>query len=65
MYHVRLLEELGECTEALSLLDVNSKSRVIVDKTAIMEARGLLAYFSHLMCPSKRHHSTATLQAQI
>ncbi|KAK0446042.1 NMDA receptor-regulated protein 1-domain-containing protein [Desarmillaria tabescens] len=39
MYHVRLLEDLGEFTEALSLLDVNSKSRVIVDKTAIMEAR--------------------------
>ncbi|KAG7446845.1 N-terminal acetyltransferase A, auxiliary subunit [Guyanagaster necrorhizus] len=42
MYHVRLLEELGEFTEALSLLDVSSKSRVIVDKTAIMEARARL-----------------------
>lgn len=41
LYHVRVLEELGETSEALSLLDVSSKSRAIVDRTAIMEFRGL------------------------
>jgi peptide alpha-N-acetyltransferase len=40
LYHVRLLEELGEFTEALAMLDVNAKSRAIVDRTAIMEIRG-------------------------
>lgn len=40
LYHVRVLEDLGEYTEALSLLDINAKSRAIVDRTAIMEFRG-------------------------
>ena len=40
LYHVRLLEELGENQEALNLLDVNAKSRAIIDRTAIMEFRG-------------------------
>jgi peptide alpha-N-acetyltransferase len=40
LYHVRLLEDLGEYTEALSILDVSAKSRAIVDRTAIMEIRG-------------------------
>ncbi|KAG6833055.1 hypothetical protein H0H87_012066 [Tephrocybe sp. NHM501043] len=31
LYHVRLLEEMEEYTDALSLLDINSKSRAIVD----------------------------------
>ncbi|KAJ7057790.1 NMDA receptor-regulated protein 1-domain-containing protein [Mycena amicta] len=42
LYHVRLLEDLGEHTEALSILDVNAKSRTIVDRTAIMEIRARL-----------------------
>ncbi|KAJ7857249.1 NMDA receptor-regulated protein 1-domain-containing protein [Mycena olivaceomarginata] len=42
LYHVRLLEELGEFTEALAMLDVNAKSRAIVDRTAIMEIRARL-----------------------
>ncbi|KAF7300714.1 hypothetical protein HMN09_00957200 [Mycena chlorophos] len=42
LYHVRLLEELGEHTAALSMLDVNAKSRTIVDRTAIMEYRARL-----------------------
>jgi tetratricopeptide (TPR) repeat protein len=40
LYHVGLLIELEEYVEALSLLDVNAKARVIVDRTAIMENRG-------------------------
>ncbi|KAG5654558.1 hypothetical protein H0H81_000083 [Sphagnurus paluster] len=40
LYHIHLLEEMGEFSEALSLLDVNAKSRAIVDRTAIMETRG-------------------------
>ncbi|KAK7046670.1 NMDA receptor-regulated protein 1-domain-containing protein, partial [Favolaschia claudopus] len=42
LYHIRVLEELGEFTEALALLDVNAKSRAIVDKTSIMEIRARL-----------------------
>jgi N-alpha-acetyltransferase 15/16, NatA auxiliary subunit len=40
LYHVRVLEDLGENAEALSLLDINAKSRAIVDRTSIMEFRG-------------------------
>jgi N-alpha-acetyltransferase 15/16, NatA auxiliary subunit len=40
LYYVRLVEDLGETSEALNLLDVYAKTRVIVDRTAIMEARG-------------------------
>lgn len=40
MFHVKILEESGDYAEALAFLDVNSKSRVIVDKTGIMETRG-------------------------
>ncbi|KAF8067854.1 NMDA receptor-regulated protein 1-domain-containing protein [Lyophyllum atratum] len=42
LYHIYLLEEMGEFSEALSLLDVNAKSRAIVDRTAIMETRARL-----------------------
>ncbi|KAF5352217.1 hypothetical protein D9758_009235 [Tetrapyrgos nigripes] len=42
LYHVRILEELGEYSEALNLLDTNAKERAIVDKTAIMEFRARL-----------------------
>jgi hypothetical protein len=40
LYHIQLLEDMDECSEALSMLDVNAKSRAIVDRTAIMETRG-------------------------
>lgn len=40
LYHVRLLEELGEYTDALEIIDVGAKDRSIVDRTAIMEVRG-------------------------
>lgn len=40
MYHIRILEELEEYSEALTMLDKNAKSRVIVDRTAVMETRG-------------------------
>ncbi|KAI0371305.1 NMDA receptor-regulated protein 1a [Pilatotrama ljubarskyi] len=42
LYHLRVLEELGEYSEALALLDANAKSRTIVDRTAIMEFRARL-----------------------
>lgn len=40
LYHIRILEDLGETSEALNILDINAKSRAIVDRTAIMEIRG-------------------------
>lgn len=40
LYHVRVLEDLGEYTEALTLLDANAKSRAIIDRVAIQEFRG-------------------------
>ncbi|OJT12705.1 N-alpha-acetyltransferase 16, NatA auxiliary subunit [Trametes pubescens] len=42
LYHVRVLEELGEHTEALALLDTSAKSRAIIDRVAIMEFRARL-----------------------
>ncbi|KAI0047730.1 N-terminal acetyltransferase A, auxiliary subunit [Auriscalpium vulgare] len=39
LYHVRLLEELEEYPEALNMLDINAKSRAIVDRVGIMETR--------------------------
>ena len=46
LYRVRVLEELGELEEALSMLDNGAKSRVIVDRTAVMETRGeIYIYF--------------------
>ncbi|EPQ53593.1 N-terminal acetyltransferase A, auxiliary subunit [Gloeophyllum trabeum ATCC 11539] len=42
LYHVRLLEDLDENSEALSLLDTSAKSRAIVDRKAIMEYRARL-----------------------
>jgi N-alpha-acetyltransferase 15/16, NatA auxiliary subunit len=44
LYHVRVLEDLGEHAAALSLLDTNAKSRAIVDRTAIMEFRGEITF---------------------
>ena len=40
LYHVRVLEDLGEYTDALALLDANAKSRAIIDRVAIQEFRG-------------------------
>ncbi|TRM60398.1 NMDA receptor-regulated protein 1-domain-containing protein [Schizophyllum amplum] len=42
LYHIRVLEELGQLQDALNLLDVSAKSRAIVDRTAIMETRSRL-----------------------
>ncbi|KAL5514354.1 hypothetical protein ACEPAG_2442 [Sanghuangporus baumii] len=42
LYHVRVMEELGELNEALQKLDNSAKSRVIVDRTAVMETRARL-----------------------
>ncbi|KAI0766255.1 NMDA receptor-regulated protein 1-domain-containing protein [Irpex lacteus] len=42
LYHIRVLEDLGEYREALNLLDVNAKSRAIIDRVAIMEYRARL-----------------------
>ncbi|EJD05554.1 NMDA receptor-regulated protein 1a [Fomitiporia mediterranea MF3/22] len=42
LYHIRVLEELGELNEALGKLDDAAKSRVIVDRTAVMETRARL-----------------------
>ncbi|KAI0305165.1 NMDA receptor-regulated protein 1-domain-containing protein [Multifurca ochricompacta] len=39
LYHVRILEDMGELAEALTFLDVNAKSRSIVDRIAVMETR--------------------------
>lgn len=48
LYHVRVLEELGETKQALSLLDSKAKDRIIVDRTAVMENRGY--FLSVLLC---------------
>lgn len=42
LYYVRVLEDTGELREALSVLDTNAKSRIIVDRVAVMETRGML-----------------------
>ncbi|KAF9652586.1 N-terminal acetyltransferase A, auxiliary subunit [Thelephora ganbajun] len=42
LYHVALLEEVGQFSEALSLLDTNAKARLIIDRTAVMERRARL-----------------------
>jgi hypothetical protein len=41
LYHIRILEEKGDFSEALTLLDMNAKSRAIVDRVAVLEARGV------------------------
>ena len=51
LYHVRVLEDLGEASEALTMLDINAKSRAIIDRIAIMEFRGMVpSYFTHEPC---------------
>ncbi|EIW77090.1 N-terminal acetyltransferase A, auxiliary subunit [Coniophora puteana RWD-64-598 SS2] len=42
LYHVRVLEELGENTEALAFLDKYAQSRYIVHRTSTMEYRARL-----------------------
>ncbi len=42
LYHVRILEERGDLSEALTLLDMNAKSRAIVDRVAVTETRGMI-----------------------
>lgn len=42
LYHIRILEEKGELSEALTLLDMNAKSRAIVDRVAVLETRGVI-----------------------
>ena len=58
LYHICILEEMEDYSEALAILDVNAKSRSIVDRTAIMETRGtpLPRLSSHLISypPSAR-----------
>ncbi|TFK86666.1 N-terminal acetyltransferase A, auxiliary subunit [Polyporus arcularius HHB13444] len=39
LYHVRVLEDLGDYTEAIALLDASAKERTIIDRVAIMEFR--------------------------
>ncbi|KAF8970163.1 NMDA receptor-regulated protein 1-domain-containing protein [Flammula alnicola] len=39
IYYVNILEEVGDLSEALSILDKSSKSRSIVDRTSILEIR--------------------------
>jgi hypothetical protein len=41
LYHVRILEEKGDLSEALTLLDMNARSRAIVDRVAVIETRGM------------------------
>ena len=45
LYHVKVLEDMGESAEALTLLDMSAKSRAIVDRVGVMETRG--ATLSH------------------
>jgi hypothetical protein len=40
LYHVRVLEELGEISESLNLLESSADSEAIIDRTSIMEIRG-------------------------
>ncbi|KAH9477761.1 N-terminal acetyltransferase A complex auxiliary subunit NAA15 [Psilocybe cubensis] len=39
IYYVNILEEIGELSEALSVLDSSAKSRSIVDRTSILQIR--------------------------
>ena len=53
LYHISILEELGELQEALNMLDTNAKARVIIDRKAIMECRGAIT-FVNVQAPSSR-----------
>jgi N-alpha-acetyltransferase 15/16, NatA auxiliary subunit len=45
LYHVRVLEDIGELAEALAFLNIKEKSKAIVDQVAIMETRGTVYRF--------------------
>ncbi|CDO77958.1 hypothetical protein BN946_scf184971.g8 [Trametes cinnabarina] len=49
LYHVRILEGLGEYAEGLALLDTNAKERIIIDRVSIMEFRA--RFLSKLSSP--------------
>ena len=40
LYYIHVLEELEDYEAALSYLDKNAESKVIVDRTSILETRG-------------------------
>ncbi|KAK7036634.1 hypothetical protein VNI00_011567 [Paramarasmius palmivorus] len=63
LYHVRVLEELGEWSEALALLDASAKERAIVDKTAIMELRG--DYHYHVSAEPSSISTAARLTSKL
>ncbi|KAF5351177.1 hypothetical protein D9756_008406 [Leucocoprinus leucothites] len=42
LYHIRVLEDLGDYKEALDMLDHGAKERMILDRTATMEYRARL-----------------------
>ncbi|OSD08807.1 NMDA receptor-regulated protein 1a [Trametes coccinea BRFM310] len=42
LYHLRILEDLGEYAEGLALLDSSAKERTIIDRVSIMEFRARL-----------------------
>ena len=42
LYYIRVLEENGEFSDALTQLDIYAKERSVVDRTAIAESRGML-----------------------
>ena len=46
LYYIRILEELENFTEALSVLDENERSRCVVDRQAILETRGRCRFFT-------------------
>jgi N-alpha-acetyltransferase 15/16, NatA auxiliary subunit len=42
LYHVQILEELGEVSEGLDLLDASIESKAIVEHTTVLEFRGTI-----------------------
>ncbi|KAL0958131.1 hypothetical protein HGRIS_000299 [Hohenbuehelia grisea] len=60
LYHVRVLEDIGDLPSALSLLDINAKLRTIVDRTAIMESRARL--LSGMKDPEAAHAWQALIE---
>lgn len=41
LYYISILEETGDLATALSVLDTSAKERSIVDRTSILEIRGM------------------------
>lgn len=48
MYYLRILEDLGEYSDAMVQLDSYAKERSIIDKIAIAEVRGVFTSFFFL-----------------